>query len=69
VFRWFYFAGEGANDDIRILGYWRDRDQSPIHPELIGTHWNSNAETDYLTGKGIDNAMGTLMGVPSSASE
>jgi alpha-galactosidase len=46
---------------VSTRAFWRPEDQSP---NKQGYHWNSNAETYYLIGESMGEAMKRLLGVP-----
>ena len=46
---------------VRTREFWRPADQSPSNQ---GYHWNSNAETYYLIGESMGQAMKRLMAIP-----
>ena len=50
------YSGTVLTDDT--APYWRD---ASVSPSNFGFHWNHNAETHYLIGKGMADNMKTLL--------
>ena len=55
-----YEEFKGTVAFVGTTGFWRTED---VSPSKQGYHWNSNAETYYLIGEGMGNAMKKLCGV------